>query len=188
MIWFIRHGVTDWNEFVNDKGEHDPKMQGSVDIPLNSRGIAQAQELAKELEGKHFDMVFCSPLQRAKLTCEIAYKGDTEIVFDDRLKERCFGEFEGRLKSELDFGLFWDEKLNAKFERAECVVDFNNRVISFLEELKPYKDQEILIVAHGGVGRAIRDYYESRANLESQAGVIVENAKPMIFDFNKIWK
>ena len=181
MIWFVRHGATDWNEFINDKGEHDPKMQGSADIPLNANGIAQAQVLAKELEGKYFDMVFCSPLQRAKMTCEIAYKGDAEIVFDDRLKERCFGEFEGKCKSELDFDLFWNVSLNTQFERAESVVDFTNRVISFIEDLRVYKDKEILIVAHGGVGRTIRDYFEG--NLEDKG--IIQNAKVMSFDFDK---
>ena len=185
MIWFVRHGVTDWNDFINDKGEHDPKMQGSVDIPLNERGIAQAHALAEQLEGKHFDKVFCSPLQRARQTCEIAYTGHTKIVFDDRLKERCFGEFEGKLKSEVDFDLLCDENVNIQFERAESVLDFKNRVFSFLEDIKPYKDQEILIVAHGGVGRTVREYFERHAK-GAELSMFIENAKPMIFDFNKI--
>ena len=54
MIYFVRHGATDWNENKNEKGEKDPRMQGQVDIPLNATGISQALLASENLKGIEF--------------------------------------------------------------------------------------------------------------------------------------
>ena len=63
MIYIVRHGQTDWNV--------EGRNQGRTDIELNETGIKQAEEIAKKLEGKKFDMVFSSPLKRAYKTAQI---------------------------------------------------------------------------------------------------------------------
>lgn len=57
-LYVIRHGQTEWNVLK--------KMQGSLNIPLNERGMKQAQEIKSNLEDINFDIIFCSPLIRAK--------------------------------------------------------------------------------------------------------------------------
>ena len=47
MIYVVRHGETEWNA-VN-------KVLGRTDIPLNSKGMEQAHELACLLKGKEID-------------------------------------------------------------------------------------------------------------------------------------
>ena len=185
MIYFVRHGVTDWNDFVNDKGEHDPKLQGWADIPLNEKGVGQAKAAAESLAGVKFDRVFCSPLQRARQTLQQIDVSEAPVVFDDRLKERNFGEFEGRCKSVMDFGEFWDIELNKKYEKAESVVDFQNRVFEFLDEIKELKDENILIVAHGGVGSSIKRYFYGYPKDANLLGPVIPNAHAITFDFNK---
>ena len=42
MLYFVRHGSTDWNENKDVNGNKDPKCQGRIDLPLNDTGIQQA--------------------------------------------------------------------------------------------------------------------------------------------------
>lgn len=91
---FLRHGQTDWNV--------EGRMQGHTDIPLNATGIAQAHAAAKLLRQGSFTRIIASPLQRAKHTAEIiAETHNLPLEFDDLLKERTFGSYEGRLTREI---------------------------------------------------------------------------------------
>ena len=110
MIYFVRHGSTDWNENKNEKGIKDPKCQGRADLDLNQKGISQALQTAEQLKGIKFDRVICSPLKRAKQTLEIIYSGNRPVEIDERVIERDFGEFEGLTRAEFDFNGFWNIK------------------------------------------------------------------------------
>ena len=92
MIYFVRHGQTEWNKIG--------RMQGRIDIELNSEGKEQANIVKEKLKGVKFDKVFSSPLKRAKETAQIIC--NQEIIFDDRLKERFNGELEGKTKNEIE--------------------------------------------------------------------------------------
>ena len=99
ILYFVRHGETDWNR--------ERRLQGQHDIPLNPLGRTQAQRcgaMLRELLGKDgvgiadYDYV-SSPLGRARETMEImrgvigldpsAYRTDA------RLMEMSFGRWEG---------------------------------------------------------------------------------------------
>ena len=87
-IYFIRHGETIWNK--------EKKIQGQSDIPLNEYGIELAHITADAIEDIPFDIVFSSPLIRAKETAEILVKNKNLTIHeDDRLREMSFGEGEG---------------------------------------------------------------------------------------------
>lgn len=68
-IYLIRHGETEWNTLR--------KLQGRSDTELNEVGIQLAQMTSKALEDIPFDVIYTSPLKRAKKTAEIM-KGDRE--------------------------------------------------------------------------------------------------------------
>ena len=88
MVYFIRHGETDFNL----KGI----IQGQLDIPLNETGIKQAYETKDKLTNLKIDIIFCSPLIRAKQTAEIINeKLNVPIVYDNRLKEFNAGDKQG---------------------------------------------------------------------------------------------
>jgi len=184
MIYFVRHGATDWNENKNINGEKEPKCQGRVDLKLNAVGIKQAKETAKLLKGKEFDRVFCSPLLRARQTCELIYKGKKKIEIDDRVIERDFGEFEGLTRKEFDFLGFWNIKSNQKFERAESIKDVEKRVFNLLDELKTKPDKDYLIVSHGGVGCVLESYFKGIPKDGNYLAFEIPNGKPLILDFN----
>lgn len=151
-LYVIRHGQTEWNLLK--------KMQGSVDIPLNEKGLEQARTTKFNLVDIKFDIIFCSPLIRAKQTAEIINADrNLEIVYDNRLTERNYGEFEGTSKSSFDYNKFWAYDENLIYEKAENIQDFFKRIYDFLDYLKTnYNDKNILVVCHGGVEKAIECY------------------------------
>lgn len=148
----VRHGQTDWN--VNKK------VQGQADIPLNNVGIEQANILRKNLENEKFNAIFSSPLLRAKQTAEILCPHN-QIIYDDRLKERNFGEFEGLQINQFNSNDFWSYKKNVKYKKAENIRAFFDRVNDCLLDIeKNYKDKKILIVAHKGTIIAINTFFK----------------------------
>ena len=91
MIYVTRHGQTDWNV--------QKKVMGRCDEPLNETGLQQAEETRNNLLNTKIDIIICSPLQRAKQTADVINKGrNIPIIYDDRIVERDFGEFEGKQK------------------------------------------------------------------------------------------
>lgn len=95
-IIFWRHGQTDYNV--------QGRVQGQVDIPLNEVGVAQAEAAADELVKLKPDLIICSDLRRAQATAQVLQ--DTcgegvQLLKDERLRERAFGDFEGLSVKEL---------------------------------------------------------------------------------------
>jgi len=182
MIYYLRHGATDWNENKNEQGIKDPKCQGRIDIPLNEKGLQQAlkaQEILKDIE---FDRVICSPLTRAIQTCQIAYMGNAKIEIDNRLIERDFGEFEGTPRSQFNFKAF--NNLNAQnFKYAETLQQVEARVFSLLDELSKKPEQNVLIVSHGGLGCVFTSYFKGYPENGDYSLYELPHGKPAIFNF-----
>ena len=61
-IILVRHGQTKWNS--------EGRVQGRTDIPLNARGMAQAEAVGEWLSGRKIDAVYASPLMRAHDTAK----------------------------------------------------------------------------------------------------------------------
>lgn len=151
-IYIARHGQTDWNT------QH--KAQGRTDIPLNETGIKQAEALRDNIKDIEFTAVYASPLKRAAKTAEIAVGDRYDIIYDDRLLERSFGDFEGKVVkswSELVKGVNIDDiTLEEIPGRVEPVRSMLARVDSFLNHLKKHYDDNavILVVGHGAMSKA----------------------------------
>lgn len=176
MIYFVRHGQTDWNA--------GNRLQGRADIGLNPIGIRQAYETKEKLKNIKFDKVFCSPLKRAKETCQIIT--DEEIIFDGRLIERDFGEYEGLLKTDFDFEGFFNASKNQKFLKAESISDVEKRVFSFLDEItEKYPTENILIVCHGGIGMFIGSYFKGKPENGNYLQFLAGNGEILQFENKK---
>ena len=165
MIYVTRHGQTNWNL--------EKKVMGRCDEPLNETGINQAKETRDKLNDIDFDLIICSPLKRAKETAQIINENrNIDIIYDDRIIERDFGEFEGLETKNFDFDGYWDYYKNIEFERAENIQMFFDRVYLFLDDIvEKYKDKNILIVAHGGISIPVECYFKKYI----PSGSLVEN-------------
>lgn len=152
-LYLVRHGQTDWNV--------EKRKQGQADIPLNATGVEQAERLREQIKDKHFDFCISSPLSRAAETARIITRGkNLEIQFDDRIKERAFGEFEGEttpLKELLNGADDFDRELNISVGGLEPINALIARAESFLADLKRNypADAKILIVSHGSFTRIL---------------------------------
>ena len=153
MIYVVRHGQTDWNL------EH--KLQGSSDIPLNKKGIEQAEEVAVKLSNEPIDLIICSPLLRAKQTAEVINRNrNIPISFDSSISERDYGEYEGKNSADYNLADFWNYYSNSKYQGVENIKDFFKRVYDFLDrQAKEQQEKNILLVAHGGISIATYCYF-----------------------------
>ena len=133
----------------------EERAQGRTDIPLNEKGISQAEDLQDKIAGMKFDICYASPLKRALKTAEIAVDGKCPIVCNDLLVERCFGDFEGKQGKdwlEIMNGVdVFDRRLNYADHGMEPIRDVLERSQKFLELIKSENsdDARVLVVAHG---------------------------------------
>ena len=150
MIYIVRHGQTDWNI--------EGRYAGRIDIPLNKKGLNDAKKLKEKFKNIKLDAVICSPIGRTKQTARSITR--KKLILDERIIERSNGKLEGKLKSEIndiiDFNNPNDQKYNI-----ESIIDFRNRIEDFLKEIDiKYKGKNVLIVTHAGVSIYIRCHYE----------------------------
>ena len=179
MILFVRHGETDWNKLGI--------MQGHLDTHLNETGKKQAENLKSYLEHEPIDLIICSPLKRAKETAEIINKGrNINIILDDRIKERDFGEFEGTFASDFDFNSFWSYKKNIEYKKAENIKYFFDRIYGFINSIKnSYPEKNILIVSHAGVSIPFKCYFDGIPSQETLADLKLGNGKYAKFFYSQ---
>lgn len=150
MIYFVRHGETDYNV--------SHIMQGQLNIPLNENGINQAKQASEDLKDVKIDEIFSSPLIRALKTAEIINKyHNLTIKTDNRLKELFAGSMQGMCLNTLSTDEKQEYMNNPKKFNAESWQEFYDRVVSFFKEIE-HSEKNILIVSHGGVYRNIYKY------------------------------
>jgi len=152
LVYLIRHGETLWNK--------EKRLQGQLDSPLTHAGIKQATVLAGRLSSVRYNAVYSSDLERARHTAKIITLGSNPVAvtFDDRIRERHFGCFQG---------LTWEE-ITKKFpEEAAKELSGNpmnlvpggeskqqllSRARAFFEDIAlRHTNQTILVISHGGI-------------------------------------
>lgn len=155
-IWIARHGQTDLN--------HDKRMQGLTDCPLNEKGVEQARQSRKNIGDVCFDAVYASPLKRAQLTGSIIGNVDpSQVITDERLIETDFGKYEGCKYYLMGpaMTLYW--MFPKRFpvpDTVESLDSMKERAASFLKELETKEYNNVLIACHGGIMRALCGYLD----------------------------
>ena len=164
-IYITRHGESQWNL--------EGKVQGVTDIPLTTKGIEQAHQLAKKIKesGIKIDEVLYSPLSRAADTAKIvAEENGLPLILELRLIEQNFGEYEGH-EWKKHPGVFHEAKKQfaSDYNGGESMLRLAQRIYNLLDELKARSQAEnktFLLVTHGGIARMIHSYFYSETNEE----------------------
>lgn len=156
-FYFVRHGETDSNAAG--------VTMGQTDVPLNGRGMAQADETADWLRQYPIGRIVSSDLSRAMQTAvQLGGRLGLAVEPDRRLRELCFGIFEGRRiadcerehpemvarwrAGEFDFAPTGGETRRSLMARIRAV----------LEDLLAAEEAHIAVFAHGGALNAIHTH------------------------------
>jgi 2,3-bisphosphoglycerate-dependent phosphoglycerate mutase len=186
----VRHGETDWNA--------ERRLQGHTDIDLNSRGIAQAAQMAKAIKAidLQFDVLYTSDLKRAAKTANaIENLFNTKAIVDPALRERHLGALQGITTAEapqFDAKL-WKSHLSRNIHEelrgGESIAQFAERIHLAFERIRlQHLGKTILLVSHGG---ALDMVYRlaSRQALNTEKVVSVPNASlNWISHDGNVWK
>lgn len=159
-IWITRHGQTNLNK--------KKLMQGLTNEPLNSVGIEQAKKGRANIGDIKFDAVYASPLDRAITTASIIGNVSMEeVIIDERIIETNFGKYEKRHYAlmGIPMTLYWAlPELFPAPKTVETIASMTERSQSFLKELEQKEYENVLIVCHGGIIRALCGYLADKAN------------------------
>ena len=162
----IRHGETAWNA--------DTRIQGQIDIPLSDVGRRQAALLGQALADEPVTAIYASDLLRAWETAEFLGRAvAVPLTPEKALRERCFGEFEGKTFTEIEAQLpeqsqRW-RKRDPEFTPTggESLVTLRERVLAAAARLAADHPGELIaLVAHGGVMDVL---YRAATRLDIQA-------------------
>ncbi len=161
VIYFLRHGQTDYNAAR--------RIQGVIDIPINAHGRLQARRnggVLNELIGDktRFDFV-ASPLLRARQTMEIVRSAmglaPEGYRTDARLQEIHFGAWGGMTMAEIaasepeNFARRQRDPWNFTPPGGEAFRELYARAMDWLAGVA----SATAVVSHGGISRALRGHF-----------------------------
>lgn len=128
---------------------------GQSDIDLNNSFKEEIQLIKEQLNLGDINFFYSSPLKRCKILAE---KLSANILFDERLKELNFGDWELKSWNEINAEklAFWmNDFVNVTVPNGESYLDLHKRSINFLRDIKKLNADKIAIVTHAGVIKCI---------------------------------
>ncbi|MWV48018.1 histidine phosphatase family protein [Rathayibacter sp. VKM Ac-2803] len=140
---FVRHGRTTWNA--------ERRLQGRSDLPLDARGVLQAEAAARVLGGSRpWSGVVSSPLLRARQTAAVIARALElpDAAVDDGLVERDYGLAEGVALDEAHRR--WP---GGDYPEAESTEALAARSAAAVRRLLD-GDGDVIVVGHGAFLRA----------------------------------
>ena len=128
---------------------------GQSDVDLADSFLTEAEPIKTQISQINFDKIFSSPLSRCKRLSE--YLFNSEIIYDSRLMELNFGEWELQKWDKIKHPVIesWmTDFVNTPCPDGESFIELHNRVKTFLADLKKEKLNNVSIITHGGVIRS----------------------------------
>jgi len=133
---------------------------GSSDVPLSEEGCRQIQDLRSTFAAMRIDTLLASPMLRCTQSVDLLELG-LPVLLDPDLREIDFGRWEGKTFAEIEA----DDPQLVKhwaaggdefcFPDGEATAGFSRRIESVRNRLLAADAQTMLLVAHGGVIRAL---------------------------------
>ena len=190
LLVLVRHGQSEWNKKNLFTGWRDPG--------LTEQGIAEAREAGQAMKarGLVFDVAFTSALSRAqetnRLMLEEPGQTDIEIVKDQALNERDYGDLSGLNKD--DARQKWGEEQVHIWRRSydvpppggESLKMTAERVLPYYEkEILPrvLKGERVLVAAHGNSLRALVMLLD-RLSQEEVLALNIATGAPIVYELD----
>lgn len=181
-LYVMRHGETDWNLWK--------LYQGQTDIPLNETGLRQAREAKEKVWPGMVDLIFCSPLTRARQTAAAVNEIlKVPVIYRREMIERGFGEWEGLSYEEKRFhpyiasGDYNNYNHIGRVAGVETCRELCERAWALLEEMKAfYPERNVLLVSHGSWIRAMSAYFRGLDETGSVGHTRADNCEILEFD------
>ncbi len=122
---------------------------------LTDKGFEQAKQAAQQADFLNSDtIIYSSPFSRCRQTTEVVKEVlgvKSDIVFDERMRERWFGELEKQ--ADTTYQKVWDhdhQDFNHRKYDVESVAEVAQRMREVIQDLeKQHSGKTILLVAHG---------------------------------------
>jgi len=153
VIILARHGETPDNAAPS-------RIQGHRDPSLSPRGREQARAMADDMAAMGIAALHTSHLRRARETADfVAARLGIEPALDPRLAEARMGEWEGRLKGDLqrerpeEWAAWRRGGASFRFPGGESLAELQERVLAALADVRA-GPLPALVVCHGGCIRA----------------------------------
>ena len=165
-ILLVRHGLSSFNLEGRIQGREDASK-------LSDPGMQQARQLGQALRDVPLTAAFCSPLQRARLTAELALQEQGQglsATITDQLLEIDLTPWSGLARAELAQAdpqqeLNWRQApAELQLQRADGssyypVRELRQQAEAFWQELQQRfpadEDHSVLVVAHNGILRCL---------------------------------
>ncbi len=154
-FYIFRHGETDYNRQNRWQGQ-------GIDIDLNDNGRAQAEILATKLQDKGIEIIYSSPLKRAKQTAEIVARfANIPISIINDLTEGNVGDCEGVLREEVaekypDIWNVWygdNQIMDVRWPNGESKLEIQQRMTKAFEYMLSSQKNIIGVASHGAAMR-----------------------------------
>lgn len=156
----VRHGETEWNKLG--------KFQGSQDISLNERGIAQAKETAQAVAEWQHRAVYSSPLSRTmQVAQEISRLSGKPVEEVPGLQELSLGDLEGVTGEEMRSGwpqvysAWRDDPASVGMPNGESLAELQERAWNELMKLEEAhlqsqrQEEALILVSHNFAIRSL---------------------------------
>ncbi|MCP5326336.1 MAG: histidine phosphatase family protein [Oceanospirillaceae bacterium] len=148
-IYLLRHGEPEGGEV----------FRGRTDHPLTPLGWQQMQTALAEINVQH---VVTSPLSRCReFARQFSEARGLPLNIEDDLQEFDFGRFENKSFSSVmaeDYDAIkglWENPMHYTAPQGEAVLDFEARVLKAWFKVLQIKQENVLVICHGGVIRLL---------------------------------
>lgn len=136
IIYFV-HGTTTDNE--------KKLASGWSSVELSQKGVEQSFALKNQVKMEEIDIVISSDLRRAIDSANNIFKGEKEILHDERIRECNYGDLNGKDSSLVKY----EEHITNPFPNGESLIDVEKRLRDFCNYLlEKYNNKTVALVSH----------------------------------------
>lgn len=148
-IYLLRHGEPQGGQV----------FRGRTDHPLTTLG---QQQMAAACESLEFQHIISSPLLRCReFAHALSISRQVPLSIEDDLQEFDFGIFENQPFDQVmtqDYAQIkglWENPMHYTAPEGESVLDFEARVLKAWFKILQIKQENVLVICHGGVIRLL---------------------------------